>query len=684
MKKYFLLFAVSLIMSTMFFSCIKKKEMEVKSSISEKTIKAVKDSLMRKDSNIDRISKGVEQAAKFWRKEDGADSVFVNFCIENFVPTGPEYDTLFDKLNFYFENIIGSYNQMSIELMRNIHEPRGTIKPIDEMFGSWDVTAHFTEDMFNNKIAFTVLLNFPHYTLKEKNELAKTWSPRDWGKARLGDMFVARVPSDLLLKATETNVKGGNYIANYNIYMGSLLNGKKEKLFPENKVLISHWGLRDELKSNYADTALGLEKQEMIYNVMKRIIDQTIPTQVINNGSVLWEPANNEVFENDSKIETTPEPNQRYKVLLDNFKALKALDGYYPYNDNFISRKFDSEMEMAQADVESLFVSFVSSPVINDIGKLISKRLGRELRPFDIWYNGFTSRSGINEADLDKITQKLFPDNVALKKALPNVLIKLGFDADKANYISSFIDVDPAIGSGHAWGALKRTDVSHLRTRIDKSGMNYKGYNIAVHEFGHNVEQTISLHFVDNYALNGVPNTAFTEALAFVFQSRDLQLLGMKNNDPLAKDYETLEIAWSLYEIMGVSLVDMNVWKWLYEHPKTNPQELKEAVISIAKDVWNKYYAPVFGVKDEPVLAIYSHMIESPLYLSAYPIGHLIQFQLEQQLEGKDFADEVLRIYSLGRLTPDVWMQSATGKKLSGEALLNASKEALDKINNAK
>ena len=125
--------------------------------------------------------------------------------------------------------------------------------------------------------------------------------------------------------------------------------------------------------------------------------------------------------------------------------------------------------------------------------------------------------------------------------------------------------------------------------------------------------------------------------------------------------------------------MDMNVWKWLYEHPKTNPQELKEAVISIAKDVWNKYYAPVFGVKDEPVLAIYSHMIESPLYLSAYPIGHLIQFQLEQQLEGKDFADEVLRIYSLGRLTPDVWMQS-NGKNCC-EALLNASK-TLDKINN--
>ena len=60
---------------------------------------------------------------------------------------------------------------------------------------------------------------------------------------------------------------------------------------------------------------------------------------------------------------------------------------------------------------------------------------------------------------------------------------------------------------------------SHLRTRIPAEGMNYKGYNIAVHEFGHNVEQTISMYNVDNFMMAGVPNTAFTEALAFVFQN---------------------------------------------------------------------------------------------------------------------------------------------------------------------
>ena len=52
--------------------------------------------------------------------------------------------------------------------------------------------------------------------------------------------------------------------------------------------------------------------------------------------------------------------------------------------------------------------------------------------------------------------------------------------------------------------------------------MDYKGYNIAVHELGHNVEQTFSLNFVDHTLLAGVPNTAFTEAIAFVFQERDL------------------------------------------------------------------------------------------------------------------------------------------------------------------
>jgi hypothetical protein len=37
--------------------------------------------------------------------------------------------------------------------------------------------------------------------------------------------------------------------------MGKLLNQNGKTLFPEDMKLISHWGLRDELKSDYADSS---------------------------------------------------------------------------------------------------------------------------------------------------------------------------------------------------------------------------------------------------------------------------------------------------------------------------------------------------------------------------------------------------------------------------------------------
>ena len=86
---------------------------------------------------------------------------------------------------------------------------------------------------------------------------------------------------------------------------------------------------------------------------------------------------------------------------------------------------------------------------------------------------------------------------------------------------------------------------------------------------------------------------------------------------------DILDKIWSMYEICGVSMLDISVWKWMYAHPNATAGELQEAVIRLSKEIWNKYYAPVFGVKDETVLAIYSHMIGYPLYLSAYASDRL-------------------------------------------------------------
>jgi hypothetical protein len=640
----------------------------------EKVIKMLSDSLG--EAPKFRIERGVQQVANLWRESDGTVNDFEDFCLGNFVAEEAALENLYRKLERNFEIFNGYFHKMDVLLKEPIQLEGPEIEPVDMMFGSYNAAAHLTDDFFNNKIAFLTALNFPFYSLKEKTENGSGWSRLEWAYARMGDRFTSRVPAEIIQQASKTLTEADAYISDYNIYMGRLVNDKGENLFPEGMKLITHWGLRDELKSNYAGEK-GLEKQRMIYDVMKRIIDQSIPQQVINKDECTWNPADNKLFKDGAEVQGNPEPDKRYEVLLGNFHVMKAIDAYNPNFPTYISRAFEEYMEIPQEDVERLFIEFVSSPQVKEVAAFISQRLGRPLEPFDIWYNGFKSRGGIPEEQLTAITSKKYPDPKAFQADLPNILVKLGWPREKALQITSLISVDPSRGAGHAWGAEMRNDIARLRTRIGAGGMDYKGYNIAVHEFGHNVEQTVTMNDVDYYMLQGVPNTAFTEAVAFLFQKRDLELLGMPNADPNKDHMMALDNFWASYEIMGVSLVDMKVWKWMYDNPAATPAELKEAVISAAKEVWNNYYAGILGGKDEPILAIYSHMIDNPLYLSNYPMCHLIDFQIEQQVKGKNLADEFNRMYTQGRLVPQVWMKGAVGQEISIKPTMNAAAEAL-------
>jgi hypothetical protein len=323
----------------------------------------------------------------------------------------------------------------------------------------------------------------------------------------------------------------------------------------------------------------------------------------------------------------------------------------------------------------------LSSPLVPEVAKLIESRLKRPLEPFDIWYNGFRPRGAYTEAQLDEIVTKRYPTAEAYKQDMPNLLMKLGFTKERAEYLANNIVVDPARGSGHAMGASMRSAKAHLRTRVGKAGMDYKGFNIAVHEMGHNVEQTFSLNNIDYYTLQGVPNTAFTEALAFVFQGHDLELLGLAKPDAKSRALKTLDDFWGAYEIAGVALVDMAVWHWMYDHPDATPAQLKEATLQIAKDTWNKYYAPHFKKRDVVLLGIYSHMIDSFLYLPDYPIGHMIAFQIEEQMEkAGNIGPEFERMALSGSVVPDLWMKKATGAPVGPEALLTATSRALKEI----
>lgn len=676
-----------LILSALFifglFSCKSNtsgtENMKEKRFISEKSVSEVTKSLLDSigETQRIRIERGVKQVAQLWQQTDGTNEDFTTFCMENFIADSVQLDVLYKRLEKNFETLSGYFNEIDVTLKEPIQLVGFEESPVDMLFGGYDVRAHMDDDFYANKIAFVTALNFPFYSLDEKTKLGDTWTRKQWAYARMGDRFTSRIPAQVQQHLSQTLTNADSYISNYNIYMGQLVDAKSEKLFPADMKLITHWGLRDELKSDYADKVNGLNKQQLIYEVMKRIIDQSIPSEVINNGKYTWNPVENKIFDSGKELPSKPENDVRYEVLLQNFKANRQIDAYSPNFPTALSRNFDAAMEIPQKDVENLFKSLLSSQQVKEVAAYIKSRLGRDLQPFDIWYNGFKAKGEISEDELTKITSAKYPTPLAVEKDLPNILIKLGWKSEKARQIASLVQVDASLGAGHAWGAVLRGQKARLRTRIGENGMDYKGYNIAVHEFGHNTEQTITLNDVDYWMLNGVPNNAFTEAVAFMFQKRDLELLGIKNANPDAEAFLALDNFWASYEIMGVALVDIAVWEWMYANPNATPAQLKDAVITEAKKVWNEYYAGILGGKDEPILGIYSHMIDYPLYLSYYPIGHLIDFQVEKQMKGKNMADEMQRMYTQGRIVPQIWMKNGVGQAISVEPTLKAVDEAL-------
>ena len=616
--------------------------------------------------------RGVAQAAALWTEADGTDEEFGQFVEENLCASEEERVALFESLSRILENCFESADKLTVELLRPTQLTNASDPQIpDWIMSAYSPLAHFSDDMFANKLAFLTIINFPHYTLEEKNTLGRNWSRLEWAMARMGDLFTTRVPAEVNIRLAQAYADAENYIADYNIYMGSLRTEDGRQLWPEDKILLSHWNLRDELKALYADSVAGQEKQEMIYKIMQRIVRQEIPQAAINNGDYLWKPY--------SESKDATEPYTRYERILATAQAFFAADSYCPSSPTAIIRNFEEGVEIPAAELDSLFRALIGSPQVQQVASIIRHHLGRDLRPYDIWYDGFKSRASLNEDHLTALTRRLYPDADAFAADMPRLLQKLGFSAADAKDIASHIVVEPARGSGHAWPCLGRNEQARLRTRIPASGMDYKGYNIAVHEFGHTVEEVLDMYRIDHYMLSGVPNTAYTEASAFLWQQRDLQLLPeskITNLKSQMSNDEVLDQFWSMYEIMGVSLVDMAIWKWIYAHPDAMPKQLCEQTIRIAQEVWNQYYEPVLGEHDCVLLAIYSHMVNSPMYLPNYPLGHIVQYQLEEHLANfstpQAFAAEYERIYRLGRLTPKEWMIQAVGTPPSITPVLNA------------
>jgi hypothetical protein len=639
-----------------------------------------------------RLDRGLAQVARFWTPADGDGAAFEGFVRRHFARSPGPREAVLLRFERLLEQTHGHMAEISRELRVQVDLDAGPILPVDEAFAAYEVSAHLGEDFFRNKLAFAVLLNFPLTTLEERLVAGVGWSRTEWAEARLAGAFSKRIPAEVNLEVARAAAEAERYIAEYNIWANHLVDANGQRLFPSKMRLLSHWNIRDQIKADYREPATGLARQRLLAEVLERIVTQAIPASVIDNPTVDWDPAANRVAASVVRdadagrgrsvpASADAEPATRYRLILETFKTARLVDPHSPTAPTLIARRFDEHREIPEARVRAMLEQVLGSPLLAQVARLVERRLGRKLEPFDIWYDGLRPKGGASEAELDSLTKKRYATAAAFEADLPRILRQLGFGAERAESIASAIAVDPARGSGHAMGAEMRTARARLRTRVEPDGMNYKGFNIAVHELGHNVEQTISLRDVDHWLLRGVPNAAFTEAIAMLFQARDLELLGLPAPDAESEAERAVGEYWATAEISAVSLVDMGMWHWMYEHRNATPAELKQATLRIAAEVWNRYYAPVIGRRDVVLLAVYSHMVNTALYLPDYAVGHLIAAQVEEAVRGKgSLGAEVERMARIGGVVPDVWMTQATGAPVGAEALLRAAERGFDAL----
>ena len=626
----------------------------------------------------ERIKRGVEQVSRLWRESDGTEEEFQNFCLTHFVK-GKERKALFERLDHYLDRLNGLLRLASMEVREPIHEERTPLLTVDGLLARLNPGSHLVPDLFNAKVAFSVLLNFKYRPPSELLECGDNLSRQQWAAARLCSRFAHRVPAEVWQAVTNARTSAESYVSAYNLHLDHVVDKSGMTPFRRGCRLLSHWGLRDEIRALYSAGDEGVERQRIVQTVCERIVRQEIPACVIDSEEHQWDPVTNEV-DGQAVDEDTREADVRYEKLKALFAASQLVDPFYPDAPTRLVRSFAMELEQSQERVEGLLRQVLAAPVGEKVAKVVQERLGRSLEPFDIWYDGFKPRSSISERELDEKVAARFPDAKSFEKELPVILSTLGFDEETVDFLAKSVRVDPARGSGHAMAPAFAGDKARLRTRVKESGMDYKGFNIAIHELGHNVEQLFSANCGDFRTLAGVPNTAFSEAFAFIFQGRDMKILGVENNDPKADSLRTIDFFNGTRELAAVALMDILVWQWLTDNPKAEASEVREAVIRAAGSIWDEYFVQFYGRPGCPLLAIYAHMTLCGLYLPNYPMGRLIGFQVEDYFKSQPLGQEMKRICAIGRLTPDQWMKEAVGCEISATPLIEATEKALLEI----
>lgn len=630
-----------------------------------------------------RIALGVAQVLARWTDRDGDAAALEAFLVASYVPAA-DRPALLARLERGLEFVGGHLYEMRRHL-RRWSDLRGTkdeerLRFVDDLLATFDPAPDLSEESYRQRLAFVTLLNFERPSLEAMLRDGPAWSAERWAEARVAQHFGPRVPKEVNDLARAVGHRCNSWVAGFHIPVGSLRDECGEGHFEPGRKLLAHWLVREEIKAGYndRDAARGLRKQRALAWVMGRHIDGSIPRPVMEGTTdAAWDSAANTV--GGARAGETL-GTVRYEHWLEQRRVAFTVDRHHPDHPTAIARKCELDREIPERDVERLLVSLLASPVRRRLAEVLRARLGRPLEPFDIYVDEFADARPAEE--MNALVRRLATDAAGLERRLPELLRGLGFPPADAEFLGTRIKVEIAKGSGHAMRPQLPEYGAWLRTGSLETEIGWDGFDTAMHELGHTLEQLISTHFVPRPALRGVPNTACTEAFAFLYQSLGKRVLGAASaeDEAFAFDIDSVQTLAAACQIAGPALLELRVWNWIYRNPEASAESLRAETLRVAEELWNEHYRADFGEDRYHILAAYQHMIAHPLYLPDYPIGHIISHQVRSHMRGKDLAAETRRICSIGSLTPDLWMRRAVGTGIDIAPLVADADAALRRM----
>ncbi|MCB0215816.1 MAG: hypothetical protein KDH92_04215 [Chloroflexi bacterium] len=626
-----------------------------------------------------RIARGLAQVAARWTQADGDAAAFLSFCLDAYVAEPEARRQLLERLETTLDLISGHLLEIRRGLRRWSDLVVERAPAIDDLAATFDPAPDLDEQWYAQKLGFVALLNFARPSLAEMLAEGPAWDDADWAAARVAQHFGPRVPAEVGQRARRLQHRAGSFVDGFHVPVGSMVDAAGKRWFEPGRKLVAHWLIREQIKAGYAEPG-GLALQRALGWVMRRHIDGSIPRAVMDGRSdAAWDPESNRLA-GQAPAEADTVGLERYERWLDVFAAARAYDAHHPEHPTAIARTFELEREIPEAEVERLLVELLESPVRAELAGRVAARLGRPLEAHDIYYEDLLPKPAA--AELNARLAGFYPDAASLERKLPELLRHLGWSDEDAEFFGRRVKVEIARGPGHAMPAGRPEMPVWLRTNSLDGELGWDGFDIAMHELGHNLEQLCSMHRVSRPALRGVPNNACTEAFAFLYQAQAPRAIGLDQSreglDPF--DAGAISALLAACQIAGPGLLELQAWRWLYANPEADAAGLRQTVLRLAGELWDRYYARDYGPDRYHLLAAYQHMVAYPLYLPDYALGHIVSHQIASRLRDRDLAAETLRICAIGRVTPDLWLRRAVGEGLSTAPLVRDAELALGRL----